>query len=106
MLSEFQRIRTWENMLAAETRSLYFGDLASRYTRQKQVIAGLSLFLSSAAAAAVFGRLPSYFAIVSSLIVATLSGYSIAVNLDGKILTMVKLHSAWNLIGQEYTKLW
>jgi len=47
MLSEAQIKRVWDNMLAAETRALYFGDLASRYTRQKQWIAGISFFLSS-----------------------------------------------------------
>ena len=41
MLSEFQTNAVWENMLAAEARSLYFADLASRYTRYKQWISGL-----------------------------------------------------------------
>jgi hypothetical protein len=56
MLSEFQINRVWENMLAAETRSLYFGDLASRYTRKKQWITGLSFFLSFGAAASFIGK--------------------------------------------------
>ena len=49
MHNEFQTNLVWENMLAAETRSLYFGDLATRYTRRKQCITGSSFFLSSVA---------------------------------------------------------
>ena len=51
MLTDDQIKRVWENMLAAEARSLYFGDLAARYTRRKRVITGASFFLSSGAAA-------------------------------------------------------
>jgi len=50
MLNEFQRTQVWEDLLAAETRALYFGDLASRYTHQKQWITGLSFFFASGAA--------------------------------------------------------
>lgn len=58
MLSEFEISRVWENMLAAETRSFYFADLASRYTRTKQWITGGSFFFASGAAATVVGKEP------------------------------------------------
>ena len=106
MLDEFQRTKAWENLLAAEARSLYFGDLASRYTRRKQTITGVAFFLSSGAAAALIGKLPSWIPLVSSLVVAGATAYCIAVNLDGKIATMAKLHSSWNRIAQEYSRLW
>ncbi|MGP8246310.1 MAG: hypothetical protein ACLQVN_17550 [Bryobacteraceae bacterium] len=106
MLDEFQRIQAWENMLAAETRALYFGDLASRYTRRKQWITGLSFFSSSGAAATLIGKAPAYVPIVLSLAVAGMTAYSIAVGLDRRIATMAKLHSAWNRISQEYNHLW
>ena len=106
MLNEFRRNEAWENMLAAETRSLYFGDLASRYTRRKQMITGLSFFLSSGAAAAVIGKLPLWVPLVLSIVVAAVTAYSMAVNLDGKAWTMAKLHSSWARIAQEYTRLW
>jgi hypothetical protein len=44
--------------------------------------------------------------LASSLVVAAATAYCIAVNLDGKIHTMAKLHSAWNRIAQEYSRLW
>jgi len=106
MLSEFQRTEVWENLLAAEARSLYFGDLASRYTRRKQTITGIAFFLSSGAAFALIGKLPSWVPLVSSLVVAAATAYCIAVNLDGKISTVAKLHSSWNRIAQEYSRLW
>jgi hypothetical protein len=106
MLDEFQRTQVWENMLAAETRSLYFGDLASRYTRQKQWITGLSFFLASGAAASLIGKVSESVATILSAAVAVMTAYSIAVGLDRKTATMAKLHSAWNGISQEYTRLW
>jgi len=106
MLNEFQTTRVWENMLAAETRALYFADLASRYTREKQWITGVSFFLASGAAASLIGKLPQWVPLVASAAVAVLSAYSMAVGLDRKISTMAKLHSSWNLISLEYQRLW
>jgi hypothetical protein len=106
LLNEFQVSRVWENMLSAEARALYFGDLASRYTRRKQWITGLSFFLSSGAAATIVAKAPQWVPLVLSLIVAGVTAYAMAVNLDGKIATMVKLHSAWNQIATEYDRLW
>jgi hydrogenase maturation factor len=85
---------------------LYFGDLASRYTRQKQWITGLSFFLASGAAASLIGKAPEFVPTVLSLVVAGMTAYSIAVGLDRKTATMAKLHSAWNRISQEYNRLW
>ncbi len=106
MLNEFQTSRVWENMLSAETRALYFADLATRYTRRKQLITGVSFFLSSAAAASLIGKLPQLVPLLASGFVAVLAAYSMAVGLDRKISTMVKLHSAWNSISTEYQRLW
>lgn len=106
MLNEAQRKQVWENMLAAETRSYYFGDLASRYTTRKQWITGISFFLASGAAATIIAKAPNWVPIILSLLAAAASAYSMAVNLDGKILTMAKLHSAWSRIKVEYERLW
>jgi hypothetical protein len=106
VLSEAQIRRVWDNMLAAETRALYFGDLASRYTRQKQWITGISFFLSSGAAASIISKAPEWIPLVLALIVAASTAYAMAVNLDGKIATMIKLHSSWNVISTRYDSLW
>lgn len=106
MLTEAQIKQVWENMLAAEARSLYFGDLASRYTTRKQWITGISFFLSSGAAATIIAKAPSWVPVAFSLIAAAAGAYSMAVNLDRKISTMAKLHSTWNQIETEYERLW
>jgi hypothetical protein len=64
MLNESQVNQVWENMLAAEVRALYFADLASRYTRQKQIITGLSFFLSSWAAATIIAQSSTWVPVV------------------------------------------
>jgi hypothetical protein len=106
MLNGFQQTLVWENLLGAETRSLYFADLASRYTRQKQWITGISFFLASAAAASLVGKLPQWVPLATATAVALANAYSIAVGLDRKIKTMARLHSDWAQLANEYSHLW
>jgi hypothetical protein len=106
VLNEFQTVRVWENMLSAEARSLYFGDLASRYTRHKQWITGASFFLSSGAAATIIAKAPQWVPLVLALLAAMATAYAMAVNLDRRIAIMAQLHSAWSQIAIEYDRLW
>jgi len=94
------------NLLAAEPRSLYFGDLATRYTRHKQIITGCSFFFSSGAAATLIGKAPEWMPIVLSILVAASTAYAIAIGLDRKVGTMAKLHSSWKRVASEYDTLW
>ncbi|HYM06083.1 MAG TPA: hypothetical protein VEU11_05940 [Terriglobales bacterium] len=106
MLNEFRIKRVWECMLAAEARSLYFGDLAVRYTRKRQWITGLSFFSSSGAAATIIAKSPPWVPLVLAVLSAGATAYAMAVNLDRRIATMAKLHSAWAQIATEYDHLW
>jgi hypothetical protein len=106
MLTESQISDVWEGQISAEVRSLYFGDLASLYTRRKQWVTGLSFFLSSGAAATLVAQMPVRFPIAMSTIVALITAYAVAVNLDSKVRTMAKLHYAWGQIGNDYRRLW
>ncbi len=106
VLTEHQIKRVWEGMIAAETRALYFGDLATRYTRQKQWITGLSFFLSSGAAASIIVSAPWIVPALLSLGVAAMTAYAVALNLDGRTRTMARLHSSWNQIATLYDRLW
>jgi len=106
MLTEVQIDDVWEGQISAEVRSLYFGDLASLYSTRKQWITGVSFFLSSGAAATLIAKLPVWVPITFSIVVAIVTAYSVAVNLDSKIRTMAKLHYAWNQIGTDYRRLW
>jgi hypothetical protein len=105
MLNDHQIKKVWQNMLAAEARALYFGDLAGRYTAYKQWMTGITFFLSSGAAATIIAKY-HWIPVTLSLVVACISAYSMAVNLEGKIGTMTKLHSTWNNIAMAYERLW
>jgi len=105
-LTKDQTYRVWENMLAAETRALYFGDLTTQYTRQKQWITGSSFFLSSGAAATLISKAPGWVPLVLAIATALITAYSMAVNLDGRIATMAKLHSLWSQLATDYDRLW
>jgi hypothetical protein len=76
VLNDFQINQVWENMLAAEARSLYFGDLAARYTLQKQWITGSSFFLASGAAATVVAKAPEWVPGILALFVALITAYA------------------------------
>ena len=93
-------------MLEAEARALYFGELASYYTTRKQIITGGSFFLSSGAAVTIIANVHPKLAAGFALIVAAAMAYSMAMNLDGRILTMSKLHGSWSRISSEYGRLW
>lgn len=105
-LTEAQVNKVWGDMLGAEARSYYFGELASRFTTQKQWITGISFFLASGAAATIIGKAPNFVPIVLSVLGAAMSAYSMAMNLDAKIGTMSKLFIAWHRITAEYERLW
>jgi len=106
MLTENQVNRVWEKLISAETRSLYFGDLAALYTSRKQWITGVSFFLASGAAATLAGGLPHAISEILASIVAILTAYSIAVGLDRKAITMARLHHGWNEIASSCDRLW
>lgn len=106
MLTEYQVSCVWENMLSAETRAFYFGDLGIRYTRRKQWITGIAFFLQSGVVATLAARAPTWTPLLLGLIGVALSAYAIAVNLDGKANTMTKLYAAWHGIALQYEQLW
>ena len=106
MLSEDQITSLWERRIAAEVRSLYFGDLANRYSKQKQIITGVVFFFSSGAAGSLIGKLPTWVPVSLSLFVAVLTAYTIAVNLDVTVRTMAKFNYQWSELAQAYETLW
>ena len=109
MLTEAQANSAWQKMAEAEVRALYFGELANRYSRRKQWITGISLFLSSGAAITVLreaGPISLWLAAAMSLVVAALMAYSISGALDEKVPAMAKLHSSWDHLANEYERLW
>jgi len=105
-LTETEAGSVWRRMAEAEVRSLYFANLASRYNRQKQIITGISFFLSTSAAATLIAKLPPWVPVAFSVIVAIVTAYAMAVGLDRRIVTLTKLHYQWNQLSAEYEHLW
>jgi hypothetical protein len=106
MLTEDQVAEVWDEMIAAEVRSLYFGDLGSRYTKRKQFISGMTFFLSSGAAATIVAKSPSWIPVLLSVLTALATAYSIAVGLDKKATTMARLYSTWSQVESDCRALW
>lgn len=106
MLTDAQVNEVWAESIAAEVRSLYFAELGARYTRYKQIITGVSFFLSSGAAAAIIGKSPAWVPALLALATAVATAYSIAVGLDKKASSMAKLHYTWSQIESDYRQLW
>jgi hypothetical protein len=106
MLNEHQITGVWEHMLAAETRALYFGDLATSYTRRKQWITGGSFFLQSGVVAALVAQAPAWVPLALAVVGTAASAYAMAVNLDGQVATMARLYAAWHAIALQYEQLW
>jgi hypothetical protein len=77
-----------------------------RYARRKQVITGVSFFLSSGAAATLIASAPKWIPTTLAVIVALFAAYSMAVGLDRRIGAVCKLHSEWNHLNSEYERLW
>ena len=106
MLAETQITSVWERQIAAEVRSLYFAELASRYSKRKQIITGIVFFFSSGAAASLIAKAPSWVPIVLSVVVAAITAYTIAINLDMTIRTLSKFHLSWSELAMGYENLW
>ena len=112
MLTADQVSVVWDKTHQAKVRSLYFADLVASCAKRKQWVTGLSFVLSSGAAmtalAAFNAWVPTSIGLVSAalgLAVAILAGYSIAVNLDQRILLLMKLHMSWKDLSNEYQRL-
>jgi hypothetical protein len=106
MLTNDQITDLWERRISAEVRSLYFGDLANLLSTRKQWITGISFFFSSGAAATLIGKGPNWIPIALSVIVAIITAYAVATNLDLKMKTMAKLQYSWAQLSHDYDHLW
>ena len=106
MLRHEQLREVWDRLIAAETRTYYFGDLAGFYSHQKQIITLLSFSLSFGAVATVLVKMPSWIPVVLSLIVALANAYSLVFNLDLKMRIMVELNQSWSEVAFGYERIW
>src|SRR5882672_8139548 len=106
-LNELQRQRLWEDLLLAEARSYYFGELATRYNREQRVITWASLILSSGAlVTAVAATQQAWIPAVLALAVSALSFYSLVAQNYQRAATATDLHMRWAKLARAYERLW
>jgi len=109
-LNEPQRTRLWEDLLLAEARSYYFGDLATKYNREQRVITWASLILSSGATVTAVAAgvanghvwLPAVLALAAS----TITFYSLAAQNHKRAADAADLHTRWAKLARAYEQLW
>jgi hypothetical protein len=106
MLSESQIEDVWKRQLAAETRALYFADLANRYTAQKKWITAISVFLSSGAVVTFLAKVPAWVPVALSIMTAVINAYASAFGLDSRMRSMAKLYAQNSQLATDYERLW
>ena len=109
-LNEIQRGRLWEDLLLAEARSYYFGDLATRYHREQRVITWVSLILSSGATmtavAPAVANGQVWFPAVLALTASALTFYSLVAQNHKRASDATDLHTRWAKLARAYERLW
>jgi hypothetical protein len=107
MLNEIQRKRLWEDLLLAEARAYYFGDLATRYHRAQQILTCITLILSSGAmvtAVAAIGY--TWIAPLLALAASGLTFYSLVAQNHKREADAADLHMRWSRLARSYERLW
>lgn len=110
-LNELQRTRLWEDLLLAEARIYYFGDLATRYNREQRIITWASLILSSGAtvtavAAAVVASGQVWISAVLALTASAITFYSLVAQNPKRASDATDLHTRWTKLARAYERLW
>lgn len=106
MLTGAQIEEVWKRQLDAETRALYFADLANWYTAQKKWISALSFFLASGAVVTLLAKTQDWVPVALSIFTAVINAYSSAFGLDSKMRAMAKLYSQNSQLASDYERLW
>lgn len=116
-LNELQRKRLWEDLLLAEARSYYFGDLATRFNTLQRRVTWLSLILSSGAvvsAIAVVSKASGggqagpavWITALLALASSALGYYALVANNQKRAADATDLHTRWAKLARSYERLW
>ncbi len=107
MLNEIQRNRLWEDLLLAEARAYYFGDLATRYRRAQQIITWITLILSSGAmVTAVAATGYTWLAPLLAVAASCFTFYSLVARNPKREADAGDLHVRWSRLARSYKRLW
>ena len=109
-LNELQRKRLWEDLLLAEARSYYFGDLATKYNREQRIITWTSLILSSGATVTAVASLAAngqaWLPALLALIASGITFYSLVAQNHKRAADAIDLHTRWAKLARAYERLW
>ena len=109
-LNEPQRKRLWEDLLLAEARSYYFGDLATKYNREQRIITWTSLIFSSGATvtavAALAANGQAWLPALLALIASGITFYSLVAQNHKRAADATDLHTRWAKLARAYERLW
>ena len=109
-LNELQRKRLWEDLLLAEARSYYFGDLATKYNREQRIITWTSLILSSAATVTAVATLAAngqaWLPALLALIASGITFCSLVAQNHKRAADATDLHTRWAKLARAYERLW
>ncbi len=107
MLNEAQQQRLWEELIAAETRANYFGDLCGHYRTVHRACNWITLVLSSGAALTFVSKTElSSLAPFLAVAVAGVSAYTLVLQNQERAMNCADLHLRWNKLAHEYQALW
>jgi hypothetical protein len=97
--------RVWEEMVYAQMRSNYFGEMVSKYQKMEKVIRVGILAASSGAAGTVLTSAPDYVKLSLPLIAAAGSFWLLFSQYSMLSRDAADLHSQWNAVETRYEKV-
>lgn len=109
MLTDFQREKLWEFLIATETRADYFAALSQRYQNRDRWLIFGGLMFSSSAAAAFLAGLPERLAWVKAalaLIATILNALSLVARNERSAIECSDLHFRLNTLAFDAEQLW
>lgn len=99
----------WEEMLAAQMRALYFGELVTRYQRMDRILGVALLILTSGAATTILSRLPDPFYWITAFLTiasAAVSAWRLLARYSDYAARAADLNLQWDHLAADYERLW
>jgi uncharacterized protein YhaN len=100
------RKSVWEEMLYAEMRANYFGELVSQYETQDKWLRVATLVASSEAVATALPAWPTPLKLVAPIAAAGASFWLLLSQYGSKSRDAAELNAGWSSIRHDYERLW
>ena len=100
------RVKTWEEMIAADMRARYFGTLAARWKQREIRLAYAVALLSSGALLTVTTSVQEHATTVLTLLTTAASLWLASIRTEDRGGTCATLAAHWDRTRTEYELLW